>query len=62
MTAAAPALVAPLAVDWIEALRVCAFGFAGVFVVLTLLYLSTLLYGALVHRFSGSRESMDGGS
>ncbi len=45
MTALAPLAVSVLAVDWLEAGRVSLTGFLGVFVVLTLLYLTTLLFG-----------------
>lgn len=40
----------PLAVDWVEAAQVSTVGFAGVFAVLSLLYLTTVLYGAIARR------------
>ena len=36
-----------LATEWVDALRVSLVGFGGVFLVLTLLYAITALYGAL---------------
>ncbi len=50
----AVAIAAPLAADWSGAARVSLIGFAGVFVVLTLLYVCTLAYGAMVRRLSPS--------
>jgi Na+-transporting methylmalonyl-CoA/oxaloacetate decarboxylase gamma subunit len=47
-----PFAAVPLAVDWAEAGRVSATGIAGVFLVLTLLYLTTLLYGRIA-RWTG---------
>ena len=48
------AIAVPLAADWSGAARVSLIGFAGVFLVLTLLYLCTLAYGAMVRRLSAS--------
>ena len=56
MTALA-ALIGPQDVDWAAAARVSLVGFAGVFVVLALLYLSTLTYGALVRRLTESSKA-----
>ena len=40
-------MTAVLATEWVDALRVSLVGFGGVFLVLTLLYAITTLYGAL---------------
>ena len=49
-------MTVPLAIDWIEAAQVSTAGFVGVFVTLTLLYLSTVLLGAVVKRLENPKE------
>ncbi len=52
MTATLALLMGPGEVDWSAAARVSIVGFLGVFVVLALLYLSTVAYGALARRMA----------
>jgi len=52
-----PLAAVPLAVDWIEAGRVSLSGFVGVFVVLTLLYVITLLFGRTARWVGWSTEN-----
>jgi hypothetical protein len=56
---AIPHAVAPLAVDWMEAGRVSLTGFVGVFLVLTLLYLITLLFGRTAQWVGWSASGKD---
>jgi len=39
-------------IDWGEAIKVAAIGFAGVFVILTILYLIIYAVGMLIHRLA----------
>jgi Na+-transporting methylmalonyl-CoA/oxaloacetate decarboxylase gamma subunit len=46
-------------VDWSAAATVAGMGLAGVFVTLTLLFLTTLLYGAAIHKMEQRKASED---
>ncbi len=46
-------------VDWSAAATVAGMGLAGVFLTLTLLFLSTLLYGAAIHKLEQRKAAKE---